>query len=124
MTTFFHQLVAITTGMILAAPPGLCSIFEWHEGPVEQASCCHTATSKPTVDAEHVPPAPTSYKCCCSQDASLPAKTVKLFSPPNLAVFVTSQASQGLSSLPSGETALTPIPPGPSLNVLQCVWLC
>lgn len=129
MNAFFHQFVAVATSLVLALPPGSCSGFQRHDraesAPVKKASCCHETTPNRPCDSGNVPAQPTTVKCCCAQDAALPAKSVQPTSPLNLAFFVVADPlSPDLATLLGGETAITPIRPNPRLHVLQCVWRC
>src|ERR1700722_284682 len=127
MTTFLHQFVAVVTSLVLALPPGSCGVFQRHDlaGSIPpKAEGCHRTTPNPPCDSRNVPARP-SIKCCCAQDATLPAKSVKPTSPLNWAYFVIADPlSADLAFLLGGETAITPIRSGPRLHVLQCVWRC
>src|SRR6266702_4723916 len=72
-----RSLVAVATSVILALPPGACSVFLRHaradsSAPVK-SSCCHkSAPAAPCHPAKA--PARPNLKCCCAHDDALPDK--------------------------------------------------
>ena len=128
MTAFLQQLVAVVTSMILALPPGSCSVFVDNDradsAPVKKASCCHKTAPKPPCDSGDSPTKP-SVKCCCERDAALPEKSVQPTETHDLAFNVVADyVPVNVGSLLSGDAEFTPVRSGPSLQILLCVWRC
>lgn len=127
MNVFLHQLLAVATSLILALPPGSCGVFR-HQDRAEtapvKASCCHTTTSDRPCDSDKAPSQP-SVKCCCAYDATLPEKSAQ---PTNSidSAFVVAVDSLSLNggSQVMAVTELAPLPAGPPLQILLCVWRC
>src|SRR5262245_29823616 len=78
VNTLLQQFVAVATSLILALPPGSCSVFQPHDRDDSRPTtkCCHQTSPNTPCDSEKTPAQP-SVKCCCVQDAPLPQKAVE-----------------------------------------------
>ena len=128
MTAFLQQLVAVVTSLILALPPGSCSVFVHNDradsAPVKKASCCHKTTPKPPCDSGNSPTKP-SVQCCCARDAALPEKSVQPTDTDDLVFAVVADYFPlNVGSLLGGDAEFTPVCSGPNLQILLCVWRC
>ena len=128
MTAFLQQLVAVVTSLILALPPGSCSVFVQQDradtAPVKKASCCHKTARKPPCDTGNSPAKP-SVKCCCERDAAIPEKSVQPTETHDLAFnVVADHVPLNVGSLFGDIAEFTPVRSGPSLQILLCVWRC
>lgn len=128
MQPFLHQLLAVTTSLILALPPGSCGAFVQHDradfAPVKKVSCCHeTAPTSPCESGNS--PASPGIKCCCGRDAALPEKSVQPTDTHDLALAaVADYFPLNIGTLQSGAAAVHPAHSGPRLQILLCVWRC
>lgn len=127
MNSVCHQLLAVATSLVLALPPGSCGVFR-HQEQAEPApvkvSCCHTTVPGHPCDSSQSPSRP-SVKCCCTYDATLPEKSA----PPTNSVasaFIVAVDSRPLNVGRQNITAtdFAPLPSGPPLQILLCVWRC
>lgn len=128
MTAILQQLVAVVTSLILALPPGSCSVFVHNDradsAPVKKASCCHKTAPKPPCDSGDSPTKP-SVKCCCERDAAMPEKSVQPTETHDLAFnLVANHVPLNIGSLFGSDAAFPPVRSGPSLQILLCVWRC
>lgn len=130
MSGIVHILFAVGTSLILALPPGSCCIARELAGgkrakpaPAAMPSCCHHAA--PEQPADSSPPVRPVIKCCCAHDATVPKKPVQ--PPANLELAAFSVVEQFILNLvhqPADVCVWTPLPPGPNLQTLLCVWRC
>ena len=128
MGVFLHHLIAVATSLILALPPGSCSLFVPHDradsAPANKASCCHDEAPTPPCESGNSPSKP-SVKCCCVRDAALPEKSVQPTETHEMALaLVADYVPLDSESLVSGVKGFKPFPPGPRLQILLCVWRC
>lgn len=126
MKAVLLRIAVCANSLLLALPPGWCSVFLLHDraqpAPV-RASCCHqTAQDRPTP-AKGVPSCPT-VECCCRRDAAVPEKSVQPPDAPDLVSLLPAVTPPALPGLAQAVTADVLLLPGPRLHVLQCVWRC
>ncbi len=128
MATLFRILV-FTQALLLALPPGWCCAApqsEAAEEPVPATGCPDCGHQDRQADET---PGPCSQRpvdpcCCCCVKAAIPAGQLKItaaasFSAP-VSLAADAMAYQGLSR--SATSGLPP--PGPSLQILHCIWRC
>ncbi len=132
MNCVIRQLIAVATTLLLASPPGFCSVFAPHSSATRQAServspapsarCCRSCPVDAPSDSREQP-AESGWRCCCARDAQLPQKPVPAPDSVEATAFVTLDVLIECSSLtvPAG---YLPVPSGPRLHVLLCVWRC
>ena len=127
MNTFLHQLAAVLTSLILALPPGSCSVLVTHNlvnsAPAKKASCCHETVPRP-CDSDNLPSKP-SIACCCVHDATIPERSVQPTETHQLAFTVAADhSSVNVGNFVANQADFTPIRSGPRLQILLCVWRC
>ncbi|MEO7860976.1 MAG: hypothetical protein ABIU05_11110, partial [Nitrospirales bacterium] len=126
MSVFLHHLIAVTTSLILALPPGSCSVSVQHDrgdsAPVKKAPCCHDEAPASPCESGNSPAKP-SVKCCCVRDAALPEKSVQPTDNLYLAfAVVADHVLLDIESLVGGAKGLAPVRSGTRLQILLCVW--
>jgi hypothetical protein len=124
MNSLLLQLVALGTSLVLALPPGWCSLF-MRDGQANcapaKATCCH----QPAPSNSSKAPARPSVQCCCLRDATLPEKPIQRDDTGGVVLpVVIDPVVLDLASSTAGVVALGPLSAGPPLHVLQCVWRC
>lgn len=132
MNCLLRRLIAVATMLLLASPPGFCSVLPAHLSASRQASacvsptpssrCCRSCPADTPADSREQP-AESGWRCCCARDAQLPHKPVPAPESVEATAFVTLDALIECSSLTVPADYL-PVPSGPRLHVLLCVWRC
>ncbi len=128
MSGFLHHLIAVTTSLILALPPGSCCVFVQNDradsAPAKRSSCCHDEAPTSPCESGNSPAKP-SVKCCCVRDEALPEKSVQPTDIHDLAFAVfPDHVLLDIESIVGGVKGFTPVRSGPNLQILLCVWRC
>lgn len=134
MAGLLWKSLVLFNALLLALPPGwCCAAPSLTKLPAAVASspaartvppCCQARARAPSESPGPVIPPARNCGCCFGNlQAVVPrpaakAAFVALWIPLVLAPTAAAEAA------PSGEIAPIPRPPGPSLQVLQCVWQC
>jgi hypothetical protein len=132
MSRTLHPLIAVTAALILAFPPGFCSVVLTSRSvsvanPVADSTspssrCCHSCPTKEQPVSRQLP-ADSGWRCCCAVDPRLPHKPVP---PPEAWIATVPTFIDGSMIAPSIRNAdrPEPLPSGPRRHVLLCVWRC
>jgi len=122
------RILACTQALLLALPPGWCCIAP-QPAAAEQPlvatgylDCCHQ--DSPTNDT----PGPCSGRpidlCCCHADMTIPASQLTMTGKAIFTVPVSLAGDTTTDQCAPRPLAVGLRPPGPSLQVLHCVWRC
>jgi len=117
--------VVLGLATLLALPPGWCCGTLQHDtaeaAPTKTECCQHSAPEQPR---DGLPVTP-GVDCCCSHEATIPAKAVEVAETPTVALFaIRDLGDLDLGAVRHCDSAALLLDPGPKLHVLQCVWLC
>ena len=132
MGRLLFQLIAVATSLILASPPGFCSIVVPRKAAaiakstvVPRLSSVRRCRSCPVEDqsGQRQIPNESAWHCCCSLDPRLPHKPVPTPDAPVAVVAFTchNASDPQLLCVPDRQS---PTPSGPRRHVLLCVWRC
>jgi hypothetical protein len=129
MNALTRSLVAFATSVVLVLPPGACGIFLRHaqaeQAAPAKASCCHKVAPVAPPCCPAKAPAQPTIKCCCTHDDALPQKSVLADrEPASIYHGLTNHLAPLCGDVLSREAHFAPLPPGPNLQILLCIWHC
>lgn len=132
MGRLFFQLIAVATSLILASPPGFCSIVVPRKSAavtkstiVPRLASVRRCRSCPVEDqsGQRQIPAESGWHCCCSLEPRLTQKPVPPPDAPAAVLAVTCDDASDLQWVRVADIE-SPTPSGPRRHVLLCVWRC